>query len=564
MVASKNGRNKNFTYSFGLVLSCLGCVLGTGNIWRFPRIVATASSDRGSLCFMMVWIFFLFAWSVPLIITEYTLGRFTRSSPIIAIEKFLGPKCLWVGGWITAVAFLISAYFSVVVGWCFYYFYVACAWPELPSAEPESRKVFEEFIGTYWPLGLHTLELLICGIAIFKGVKGIEIANSCMVPIQMIIVLITFYWSLSREYADVGIKFMFTPDWSTLADPHIYVEAACQNAFDTAAGMGLFSAYAAYFTRKTGAVRFGVILPIINNLVSLICGLTLFATAFSTLIQTQPTLTVPHIVAIMKESGPGSTGLSFTWIPVLMSRLGIAGRILCGLFFLCLSFAGVTSMIGYIELTARTIQDFGVKRVYATTAALVITFLAGVPSALSIDVLQNQDFVWGFALMISGLFYCSIVIYYNPIKYRKVIVNDFGLNDWKLPLIWIALIAGLVPIEAIGLICWWAYQNISQNGDWYIVKAQSLATTVLEWAVVFILLGGLNFITYFCKRDLLKDSGGVGYDPYHPETIPPYDESLVWSTQITKSSDKEDRGRDVSRGEIVWRSDANEVEETRF
>ncbi len=44
-----------------------------------------------------------------------------------------------------------------------------------------------------------------------------------------------------------------------------------------------------------------------------------------------------------------------------MAKLGIMGRILCGLFFLCLSFAGVSSMIGYIELTARTIQDFGGK-----------------------------------------------------------------------------------------------------------------------------------------------------------------------------------------------------------
>lgn len=42
-----------------------------------------------------------------------------------------------------------------------------------------------------------------------------------------------------------------------------------------------------------------------------------------------------------------------------MSRLGIVGRILCAMFFLCLSFAGVSSMIAYIELTARTIQDFG-------------------------------------------------------------------------------------------------------------------------------------------------------------------------------------------------------------
>lgn len=54
---------------------------------------------------------------------------------------------------------------------------------------------------------------------------------------------------------------------ATLADPQLYVEAISQNAFDTAAGMGLFTAYAAYFSRKTGAVRYGVLLPLFNNLV---------------------------------------------------------------------------------------------------------------------------------------------------------------------------------------------------------------------------------------------------------------------------------------------------------
>ncbi|KAL5109113.1 hypothetical protein TcWFU_006661 [Taenia crassiceps] len=520
-LVSDEGEGKKFSYSFGLIASCLGCVLGTGNIWRFPRIVATASSDQGSLCFILAWLFFLFAWSVPLIITEYTIGRFTRNSPVIAFQKFLGSKCLWVGGWVTAISFLISAYFSVVVGWCFYYFYVACAWPELPSTEPESKQIFENFIATYWPLGLHTLDLLICGVAVFKGVKGIEIANSCMVPIQLIIVISTFYWSLSREYADVGIRFMFAPDWSMFADPLVYVEAACQNAFDTAAGMGLFSAYAAYFTRQTGAVRFGTLLPMVNNLVSLVCGLMLFATVFSTLIQTQPTLTISQIVTIMKESGPGSTGLTFTWIPVLMSRLGIGGRVLCGFFFLCLSFAGVTSMIGYIELTARTIQDFGVKRHHATIAALIVSFLVGVPSALSIDVLQNQDFVWGFALMMSGLCYCVLVIRYNPAKYRRVIVNDFGLRDWKLPFVWVILIVGVVPFEAIGLVCWWTYRNIAFANDWYLIRVQSLMTTFLEWFILFVLLGGLNIVVYCCKWDVLKDSSGMGYDPYRLEEVYP-------------------------------------------
>lgn len=54
---------------------------------------------------------------------------------------------------------------------------------------------------------------------------------------------------------------------ATLLNPKLYVEAACQNGFDTAAGMGLLSAYAAYFSRNTGAVLYGVFLPSINNLV---------------------------------------------------------------------------------------------------------------------------------------------------------------------------------------------------------------------------------------------------------------------------------------------------------
>lgn len=34
----------------------------------------------------------------------------------------------------------------------------------------------------------------------------------------------------------------------------------------------------------------------------------------------------------------------------------------------------------------------------------------------------------------------SLVIRYGPMKYRRYIVNEFGIDDWNLPKVWIFMI----------------------------------------------------------------------------------------------------------------------------
>ena len=47
-----------------------------------------------------------------------------------------------------------------------------------------------------------------------------------------------------------------------------------------------------------------------------------------------------------------------------------------------------------------------------------------------------QDFVWGFALVLTGLTLQAVVIRYGVTTFRATVVNDFGIDDWKLPKVW--------------------------------------------------------------------------------------------------------------------------------
>jgi len=488
---------QRFSSRLGLLLSALGIAVGTGNIWRFPRIAAQNGGDEGAGAFLIAWLVFLFLWSVPLIIAEYAIGRKCRMGVIGAFMKVAGEKLAWMGAFVAFVATAITFFYSVVVGWCIYYFVYTATHP-LPLTTEAAMTVWDSYQAGGWPMLFHGLAMGLGALAISRGVSSIEKVNKVLIPALLLIVVGSVVRALTLPGASEGIGYLFTPQWGQLAEPRVWLEALTQNAWDTGAGWGLFLTYAAYMKREHGVVKNAFITGVGNNTVSLLAALMVFGTVFS-ILKTEMGMTHPEVLEIMRTSGPASTGLTFIWMPQLFARM-VLGHPVAILFFLGLSFAGFSSLIAQLELPVRIVVDAGVRRSRAIVFVVAISYLLGIPSARNLDLLSNQDFVWGVALMLSGAMVALAVIRFGVTKLRQEeVLHD--ATDWQLGRWWDITVKYVVPLAAIALLVWWLSLSatVYAPDEWYNpFSLYSVMTCLMQWAIAagFLLL--LN--NWFVKR----------------------------------------------------------------
>ena len=476
--------NQRFSSRLGFLLSVIGIAVGTGNIWRFPRIAAQNGSDKGAGAFLVAWTAFLFLWSIPLVLAEYAMGRKCRMGVVGTITRIAGEKFTWMGAFMTFVTTAITFFYAVVLGWCLYYFVQMLAHP-LPLSTEVAMTRWNNYQGSVWPLVTHAVVMGLGAFAIWRGVRSIERVNKVLIPTLLAIVLISVVRALTLPGAWAGVAYLFTPEWGQLSRPRIWMEALTQNAWDVGAGWGLYLTYAAYVKREHGVVKNGFITPIGNNLVSMLAALMLFATVFAVL-RTEMRMTQPEVLEIMRTSGLASTGLTFIWMPQLFAHM-LLGRPLSILFFLGLTFAGFSSLIAQLELSTRVFIDVGLKRSRAIMLVTMVIYLLGIPSALSLNVLKNQDFVWGYALIVSGALVALVVMRYGAGRLRKeeLLADE---KDWKLGRWWDVIIVGFVPLGAIILLVWWLVKE-AEPGQWYNpLDPSSVMNCLAQWTVVLVIL----------------------------------------------------------------------------
>ena len=413
-------QSDEFSGRMGLIFAAIGAAIGTGNIWRFPRMVG--ANDGGT--FLIPWLIFLFAWSIPLVIAEFALGKRSRTGTIGTFRIFAGKNFAWMGLWTAWISTAIGFYYAVVAGWCLKYFQLGVT-NGLVGDNVDTQLVWNEFLQS--PGSVVFFQFLVIAItllAIWKGAKAIEKVNVILMVSLFVLLFMSLGLSLMMDMEDGsldGFLFMFTVNWSSLSDPSIWINGLSQSAWSCSAGMGMAITYSVYMRKDEDTTLNAFTMGLANNSISIIAGLTVLSAIFA--VNENPLETVTN----------GSSAITFLALPEVFAQApggGVGAWVMMSGFFLALSFAALTSMISTVELCVRNFVDHGYEREKSVLLTSVAIFIFGLPSALVwISVaddgtafpqfLEVQDHIWGYGLMFSGLFIAFTIWKYGYVKWRS-------------------------------------------------------------------------------------------------------------------------------------------------
>ena len=75
-------KREKFSSRLGFILISAGCAIGLGNVWRFPYI----TGQYGGGLFVLIYLFFLLAMGLPIVVMEFATGRASQRSIATSFE----------------------------------------------------------------------------------------------------------------------------------------------------------------------------------------------------------------------------------------------------------------------------------------------------------------------------------------------------------------------------------------------------------------------------------------------------------------------------------------------
>jgi NSS family neurotransmitter:Na+ symporter len=535
-----------FSGRLGLIFATIGAAIGTGNIWRFPRMVGA----NGGGSFLVPWVIFLFLWSVPLIIAEFALGKRSRTGTVGTFRIFAGNRFAWMGLWTAWISTAIGFYYAVVTGWCINYFQTAIRGGL--GSEVDTVQVWNDFLqDPTQVIFFQSLSVLITMAAIWKGAKAIEKVNVTLMVSLFILLFAALFLSFVMDLDDGtldGFVYMFSIQPEYLTQPETWINGLSQSAWSCSAGMGMAITYSVYMRKDEDTTLNAATMCLANNSISIIAGLTVMMAVFS--VSEDP----------LGAVGGGSSAITFLVLPEVFAQAPggpYVQLLMVTMFFLALSFAALTSMISTVELCVRNFVDHGIERKKAVGFTTLAIFLFGLPSAalwILVDpdtgvafpqFLEVQDHIWGYGLMFSGLFIAYSIWKYGWNRYKvwqtendidgfsfrdyldngvSSFRDDFintGDNDWWIGKWWdYIMYLGFPIMFGVLILSYFSDLIFNVNNPWDPTNADGITIILLFWGITAGLFISMN--KYILVNRVLSTNGSFWPPNWDLEPRPLY------------------------------------------
>lgn len=468
---------ERFGSRYALVAAGITMAVGTGNLWRFPRVAA----EWGGGTFLIVLLLSSVLWAVPLLIAESLMGSKSRLGTVGAFRDFMGPRFAWMGAFMGLVTIGILFYYAVVCGWALYYFGYSLT-GNFTDPGLDTAAVWDDFTGNPGlTVAMQALSLLIVGAIIIRGLKkGFEGILMVAMPALFLILIILAIRALTLPGSGEGLTYLFTIDLADFASAQMWLEAFTQIAFSTGAGWGLYLTYAVYSRKREDMAGNAAMLTAGDLIAGLLAGITVLCTLFA----------LQSVDFAQEALGAGNEGLAFIYFSQLFAEMP-GGAFFGPLFFLALAVAGLSSLVAMVELATRNITDMGLPRRTAVLGITAVAFIAGLPSAFSLEIFGNQDYVWGVALLFSGLMAATAMMKYGLARARAEVVATASFPVGA----WFTWCIRLFPAMFTAVMGFWIYQAVAvfdPDQWWNPLAPYSLATLLVQWALLLVVVLLLN------------------------------------------------------------------------
>ncbi|WP_407375219.1 sodium-dependent transporter [Methanobrevibacter sp.] len=482
-------KKQEWNSNLAFLMAMIGSAVGLGNIWRFPYVLY--SNGGGS--FMIPYIVSLFLLGISFVLVEYAVGyKFKRS--LARILYSIKEKFEPIAWFILLIVFLITTYYICVVGWDLIYFVLSMTqqWGANPDlyfannvlhATSSVYGIFSIVPNVF--VSIFLIWVAACLILRQDLNDGIGRVSKILLPLLVLIVIGIVVFSLTLPGASIGYTQIFTPDWSALGNLNVWLAAFGQIVFSLSLGMAIAMTYASYLPEGSNLVDNAVLVAFSNSGFEVFNSIGIFSIlGFMALTSGLP----------FNELVTEGTGLAFVVFPQVFNTMGDVSLVIAPLFFLCILFAGITSVIALLEGVCYSISEkFLIERKKTATIVCIVGFLISIlfSTSLGSTILGVFDtYLNNFALLFAILLEC--IIFGWIYKFDDLIETLNKNSRIQVGKTWKVVIKYILPICILGLWIQGVWTTISSADTLSIIIMAALTVILIVIPIIFAKLPALN------------------------------------------------------------------------